>query len=234
MKRVIILSLILLATITACGPSAEEQATLTATAQTATAAAWTLTPTITDTPTRTSTATQTATSTVTSTPTASATPTQTPTKTQTPTITPDPNRYYATDDTFSFVVPEGWEMVPSGMEYPVLYGPDVGGYFVNVLFTQEEVPFPMAIYTAFFQEDVMASLENLTQVREDFLLTDEGDGYFRWEVTNINDGITYHQVFYFFESGDWKLLAIYSRPDDRGAENDILVDEAMSTMRYQR
>jgi hypothetical protein len=68
----------------ACGPSPEEQATQTATARTATAAAWTetSTPTLTVTPTFT----------VTSTPTVTFTPTDTPTPTITPTftITPSP------------------------------------------------------------------------------------------------------------------------------------------------
>lgn len=73
--------------LTACGPSAEEQATMTATAMTATAASWTRTPTSTNT--ATSTPTLTPTPTETSTPTPSETPTRAPTKTAIPpTLTP--------------------------------------------------------------------------------------------------------------------------------------------------
>lgn len=63
--------------VSACGPSAEEQATLTATSITATAAAWTKTPTqtLTFTPTETFTPTATFTPTITRTPTITATPT---------------------------------------------------------------------------------------------------------------------------------------------------------------
>ena len=71
------LALLLLLAFTACGPSPEEQATLTANSITATAAAWTKTPmpTITFTPTETFTPAATLTPTITPTPTISATPT---------------------------------------------------------------------------------------------------------------------------------------------------------------
>ena len=88
MKKQILVIVIILAFITACGPTADEQATMTATAITATAAVWTKTPTITYTPT--STSTQTPTSTETFTPTPSETLTNTPTRTpkNTPTALP--------------------------------------------------------------------------------------------------------------------------------------------------
>jgi hypothetical protein len=83
MKPVVWISLIALLILAACGPSPEQQATQTATAQTATAAAWTLTPTatLTDTPT------STFTPTITFTPTLTFTPTFTPTATITETPT---------------------------------------------------------------------------------------------------------------------------------------------------
>ena len=91
MKRTIFLILFLAFT-AACevpsggGPSAEQMATMTATAATETAAAWTKTPTPTNTPTSTPTPTDTPT------PTSTFTPTETPTLTITPspTITPTP------------------------------------------------------------------------------------------------------------------------------------------------
>lgn len=67
--------LLILFIISACGPSPEEQAALTATSITATAASWTATPSHTPSPTRTYTPTITFTPTVTLTPTITATPT---------------------------------------------------------------------------------------------------------------------------------------------------------------
>jgi len=82
MKRKSLLIFFLFVLVSACGPSPEEQAAMTATAQTTTAAMWTKTPT----PTLTFTPTYTFTPTDTSTP----TPTFTPAITFTPTITPSP------------------------------------------------------------------------------------------------------------------------------------------------
>ncbi|MBN2386616.1 MAG: hypothetical protein JXB85_06310 [Anaerolineales bacterium] len=84
MKQTLIL-LVLPFLLIGCGPSPEQQATLTATARTATAAMWTET----FTPTNTATATPTLTPTFTRTPTLTDTPTITPTFTITPTATYD-------------------------------------------------------------------------------------------------------------------------------------------------
>ena len=75
MKKRIIVLLITLFILTACGPSPEEQVALTATSITAAAAAWTETPTSTFTPPSTFTSTATFTPTITLTPTITATPT---------------------------------------------------------------------------------------------------------------------------------------------------------------
>jgi hypothetical protein len=218
----------------ACGPSAEQQATMVATALTATAAAWTLTPTATATATITPTPTLTPTPTETSTPTLTPTSTNTATKTPTATQTPDPNRYYAPDKSYSLIPPEGWQPVDAGLEYPALVGPEVGNYSPNLVFNQERYSFPMAFYSAVVQDSLAESLQNLTTIGEEFLTTDQGKEYFRWEVTDTRQGVTYHQVFYFFESGDWKLVITYSRLNSQGSENDALVDEAMKTVIYVR
>jgi hypothetical protein len=82
--RILFMAFAAVLALSACGPSAEQQATLTSTAQTATAAMWTetFTPTFTFTSTFTPTFTETIT--------ASPTVTDTPTITFTPSITPSP------------------------------------------------------------------------------------------------------------------------------------------------
>lgn len=215
----------------ACGPSPEQQAAMTATAMTATAAMWTPTPTATATPTRTPTSTPTATPTPTNTP----TPTQTATATATPTQTQDPRYFYAEDDSFSFIPPEGWEPLEIGLKYPAIIGPNVGNFNLNLVFVQEKAAFPLAFYVAQVQDQLGGFVQNLKQIKEDlFLVTDEGKDYIRWEITNINNGKHVHQVMYFFESGDWKLIITYSRGLNAGSEYDSLVDEAMKTVRFTR
>jgi hypothetical protein len=232
MKPLYFLLIIFIILVTACGPNAEEQATLTATSITATAASWTSTPTLTYTPTSTSTLTPTPTETPT--PTVTSTPTQTPTITPTATNTPDPNRYYSPDQSYSFVALEGWEPVNIGLAEPALLGPKVGEFTVNLVFIQEESPFPVAFYAAQVQDSLAESLKNYVQVSEDYLTTVEGKEYFRWEFINTQQGTSFQQVLYFYESGDWKLVVTYTRPKDQGAENDALVDESMNTMQYTR
>jgi hypothetical protein len=120
------------------------------------------------------------------------------------------------------------------MDYPGLLGPEAGNYSPNLIFIQEESPFPMAFYSAMIQESVMDSSENLTQISEDFLVTEGGKDYFRWQTVTVQQGVAYQQVFYFFESGDWKLVVIYTRLRDFGSQYDDMVDEAMSTVRFKR
>ena len=203
-----------------------------ATALTATAAAWTVTPTTT--PTATVTDTPTPTPTDTPTPTQTYTATPTPTWTATPTQTTEPNRYTATDGSFSFIPPQGWQPVEFGLAYPAFIGPTLGNFALNLVFMQESSPWPLAMYTAFLQDSVIAIFADYTQISEDFLNTIEGREFFSWEITNTQQGRLFHQVLYCFESGDWKLVITYTRLDNQGAEYDEIVDEAMRTVRFTR
>jgi hypothetical protein len=87
-RHISFLALVCLVFIAACGPSPEQQTTLTVAAATTTAAAWTLTPVPTNTPTPTLTFTATSTFTHAFTPTSPSTPTPTliPSRTPTPTF----------------------------------------------------------------------------------------------------------------------------------------------------
>jgi hypothetical protein len=158
----------------------------------------------------------------TATATASATPTQ------------DPSFYYAEDNTFSLISPEDWTPVDFGLKYRVLVGPQVGGYTLNLVFMQEKAEFPMAFFTALIQDQLGEVLQNLKSIREEFLVTNEGENYFRWEITHNMNGARVRQVLYFYESGDWILSVTYSRLDGAGSEYDRLVDDAMKTVRFNR
>lgn len=121
-----------------------------------------------------------------------------------------------------------------GLEYPILIGPSVGGFTPNLVIVQEEVNFPMAFYSAVIQDSFAEIFQDLTSIREDFLSTEEGKDYFRWEVTNVQQGELLRQIFYFFESGDWKLMVTFTRPNNAGAAYDELIDEVMQTVKYER
>ena len=103
---------------------------------------------------------------------------------------------------------------------------------MNLIFIRDKSPFDVFFYAATVQDTLKENLQNLSQISEDYLTTDDGKDYFRWEVTDTQKGVRYRQVFYFFESGDWKLVITYTRPNNQGSEYDALVDEAMNTVRF--
>ncbi len=230
MKPHFLFPLFLLLWLSACGPSAEQQATLTAESLTAIAASWTATPS--PTTTATATLTPTPTSTETATPTPTSTPSSTPTKTSTATKTPDPDRYYAPDDSFSLIPPTDWQPAEIGLEFPGLIGPKVGNFSPNLIFIRDESTFPVFFYAAIVQDDLKESLQNLSEISEDYLTTDEGKDYFRWEITDTQNGISLRQIFYFFESGNMKLVITYTRLNNQASEYDAVVDKAMQSVRF--
>lgn len=219
MKKILFLLVISALLLSACGPSAEQQATMTATALTATAAAWTPTPSPTPT--------------LTSTPTATTTPTKIPTRTPTLTPTPDPNRYYAPNNTFSFDALDGWQTKDIGLKYPVFFGPTIGKFNLSLVFIEEEGMVNVFFYAAQAQDQAAAVFPDLKTISEDYPVTKDGEDYFRWETTNVQQGVALTQIFYFFGSDTWNLVATFTRPINQGQEYDTLVDEAMSTMRYK-
>jgi len=219
MKKNLFLLVVFALLLSACGPSPEQQATMTATAMTATAAAWTPTPSPTPTPT--------------ATPTVTPTPTNTPTRTPIPSPTPDPNRYYAPDNTFSFVTLDGWKTKDIGLKYPVLFGPAIGNFAQNLVFVEEEGMVDVFFYAAQVQDQALSAFPGLKSISEDYLTTTDGVDFFRWETTNVQQGKMLTQIFYFFGSDTWNLVVTFTRPSNQGQEYDALVDEAMSTMRYK-
>jgi len=121
-----------------------------------------------------------------------------------------------------------------GKKYPSFFGPQLGTTMLTLNFYQEEVEFPLAFYTAIFQDSFSQEIADFDTISEEFLATSEGLEYFRWEFEAIIDGKSVHHIFCFFESGDWKLIISYTRLRSLGAEYDALVDEAMQTVRFER
>ena len=65
-------------------------------------------------------------------------------------------------------------------------------------FYQEEVEFPLAFYTAIFQDSFSQEIADFDTISEEFLATFEGLEYFRWEFEAIIDGKSVHHIFCFF------------------------------------
>ena len=80
----------------------------------------------------------------------------------------------------------------------------------------------------------LKQLQNYQQISEDFLTTNAGQDYFRWEFANTDQGSSFHRVFYFFGSAEWKLVISYTRPNNQGHHYDQLIEAAMATVLFQR
>jgi hypothetical protein len=216
--------------LTACRPYSQEQVELVAPTQTAIAQAWTTTPSPTIPPTSTSTPL----------PTEFTSPTPISSATRKPSATPsatpprEPGRYYAPDSSYSLLAPTGWQPRDVGVEQPGLFGPSLGDFSPNLIFIQEESLFPFEFYAAMVQDSLAESLDSLKEISEDFLVTDGGQSYFRWEMESTQEGEVYRQVLYFFEAGDTKMVVTYTRPRNQGEEYDPQVDAAMKSMRFEK
>ena len=173
--------------------------------------------------------------TVTATATATATQTPRPTPTRRPSLTPTPEagRYTSPDGSFSFVMPEDWEIEDEGDEYSVIRGPAKGGFQPTLIIARISDPMMLELWTASAQDDTISVMKGYSQISEDFLETDAGETYFRWEFTATQNGSKYHFVFYMYDAGSWKLVISYMRLDRAGAEDDALVDAAMRSVLYR-
>jgi hypothetical protein len=220
--RKLILSLCCFILLSACGPSPEQQAAMTSTALTATAAAWTptltatLTPMPTDTPT----------------PTLTPTPTDTPTPTLSPTPTHDPNRFYAPDDSFSIDIPPGWDTQDFNLKYLGLIGPRIGNGNPSLVFVTEENSYSLLMYTTAFLNSVKVAAPDLTTVSEETLLTPDDREYVRMVVVYTLAEVSIQQVYYFFDFDGTKFTAVFSRTNLEGAELDPMIDEIIGTLRF--
>jgi hypothetical protein len=146
--------------------------------------------------------------------------------------------YYAFDKAFSFVALKGWRTMDMGRDDVGLRGPAIANYYPMLTFIRDTFQFGggdmgVAMYSAAVQDSVTPKLPDLVQISENFLTTVDGASYFRWEITDTQNGIFLREVYYIFGSaGKTMLTVIYTRPDAGGSEFDAVVDAAMKTMRF--
>lgn len=223
--------------LTGCGPSQEQIVAQTATAQTAVAALWTATPTVT------TTVTSTPLPSATSTPKPSFTPTQPPSQTPTPADDSGPRTTLTSQGvTFSLVAPVGWEKA-GDPDQAVLGGPTLEGTRLVLTFSIDQYnlfgksiaadEFGIAMFSAHVQETINGMVGQSEQISEDFLETPQGVSYFRWVIEHTARGKKLHSVFYIFGSGDNFLTVMYGRPAAADAEYDPLIDAAVETIRFE-
>ena len=134
---------------------------------------------------------------------------------------------------FSFVMPEDWEIEDEGDEYSVIRGPAKAGFQPTLIIAMISDPTMLELWTASAQDDTISVMKGYSQISEDFLETDAGETFFRWEFTATQNGSKYHFIFYMYDAGSWKLVISYMRLDRAGAEDDALVDAATRSVLYR-
>jgi hypothetical protein len=172
------------------------------------------------------------------TPTRTTTPTITSTSTTTPTITPtftptyDPERYYAPSREYSFILPLGWVAVDPDdpTEEPYVLGPQIGDYTLNLKIFREENYFGVSKYVEIVQSQLIAKDNSIKEIQENALISNDGESYFRWEITSVYEETVFHSVIYFFGEDTSILVILYDRRNDSASEMDPLVDKSMQTV----
>jgi hypothetical protein len=178
-------------------------------------------------------ATETPTITATTTATPTLTPRPTPTRRPSLTPTPEAGRYTNPDGSFSFIMPEDWEIEDEGDEYTVIRGPAKGGFQPTLLIARISDPMMLELWTASVQDDTIAMMKGYSQISEEFIESDDGDTFFRWEFTATQNGSKYHFTFYMYDPGTWKLVISYMRLEKAGAEDDAMIDASMRSVLYK-
>jgi hypothetical protein len=229
-KSLLVLVIFLLFVPAACQPSPDQHAAAVATALTATARVWTATPLPTNTPLPSSTPT----ATLTPTPSPTGTPTQIPTATVTLAPTHDPGRYYSNDGLFSLVIEDSWQEQDLGLKYPALVLEIANDFASTLLFVTEEAPYYLEDYSDMMKITMLSVYSGIEEVSQEYLTTDAGMKYYRWEYTNLFNNVDAHQVLYVFEDGDLKLIGTYTRLNSPNPELDEQVEAALNTLRFER
>lgn len=178
-----------------------------------------------------------ATETPTVTATATTTPTQTPrpTPTRRPSLTPTPDagRFTNSDGSYSFLLPDGWNLDDETDDYALFIGPTRNGIESTLVVGKVTDSTMFEMWTAHVQDDTTELLQSYTLISEDFLETDAGESYFRWEFTARQQGVKLHFVFYMYDTGTWKLVLTYMRLDTASDKDDALIDKTARSVLYR-
>lgn len=135
---------------------------------------------------------------------------------------------------FSFVPPEGWEIIEiPGFKYRAAAGPSSDGFAPNINVVDEQ-------FGRSLEEYAEANITVAEQVFEGFRLlseedfeTDDGESAVRIAAENVQQGDRLRQTYYLFAAGGTKFLATCSRLADGQEEVDAACDESMKTFQAE-
>jgi len=143
-------------------------------------------------------------------------------------------RFTSSDGFYSFLLPDEWELSEETSGFVRISAPTSDGYAPNLVTSQAEDRTVLEFWAITFRDAIITTMEGYSQISEDFLKSDAREMFYRWEATSTQQGLNYHHVFYLFESDAWKLVILYTRLEDAGAEWDDAVDASMRSVLFSR
>jgi hypothetical protein len=178
-------------------------------------------------------ATETPTITATTTATPTLTPRPTPTRRPSLTPTPEAGRYTSPDGSYSFFMPEDWDLEDEGDEYTLIRGPAHAGFQPTLIIAKISDSMMLELWTASVQDETISIMQGYSLISEDFIETDDGETFLRWEFTATQNGSKFHFVFYMYDPGSWKLVMTYMRLEKAGGEDDAMIDASARSVLYR-
>jgi len=168
----------------------------------------------------------------------SAPPTAIPQPSDTPApaieLEPEPNRHYEPVGGFSFVPPEGWQMIEaSGLAFKAAIGPIADEFAPNISVLDEAFDGSLDAYASLGLDNMQQFFENLVLVSEGAFQPDEGSPGVRIVVESVQGGRRLRQAFYFFDGGATKFILTGTQLADSGKNWDAMFDESAGTFRFE-
>lgn len=149
---------------------------------------------------------------------------------------PEISRYQATDGSFSYIPPPGWELVDNpGIKYKGARGPLVAGFFPSINIVDEEWSgASLDEYADLTIEEVRRALPGATMIdRGDFFTQSEDRAVRIVGEAESQYGQHLRVIWYLFDAGDRKLAVSCITLAGESSHLDELFDETMKSFRLE-
>ena len=145
------------------------------------------------------------------------------------------SRHYEKEGGFSYVIPNGWELTDvHGLKYQGLIDSKSETIFAsNIAISVEQYSGSLSDYVDASINNLEILLPNLTVIRKDKSVNDQGLTYYSVNTINNIQNIDILQVVFFFNMGNSKLLLTYSSSKDEDIQNLLKVGDFINSIRVE-
>lgn len=151
-----------------------------------------------------------------------------------PSDTAEPNRHHEPAGGFSYVPPEGWEMIEaSGLEYKAAIGPVEDEFAANISILDEAFDGSLDAYASLGLDNMQQFFQELVLVSQGEFQPDEGLPGARIVIESVQGGRRLRQAFYFFDAGATKFVLTGTQLAGSGKDWSATFDESARTFRFE-